>query len=461
MVEQVAEEFEGVELGDPRRDARAVTVAMALAANPHASFPRALRTEAELQAAYRLMGNRRVDWRDLLEPHVECTVERARALGVVLAVHDTSTMKFKGEGRAKELGAVENDGSGFFLHASLAVSADNLRRPLGVLGLHPLLREEQPKLSKSKQVMRSKKKDQKDKESDRWRVAALDVQGRFSSETKVIHVMDRESDSFPLMAALKEGGCSFVIRAKYDRVLGGGLKLRETVEAIEGEALRDVPLSKRKHINKRYAHPERNARMASLHFRAHKVVLPKPPEASAAVRTLEVNVVHVYEPNPPAGQPPVDWLLLTTEPVQTLEQALQVIDWYRARWVIEEYFKALKTGCAYEKRQLEALLALLNALALLAPVAWALLHLRSTARDNPGAPASDFFSSEELRLLRGLSVRVRLAAKPTIHDAMLAIAGLGGHLRRNGAPGWQTLGDGFFEFLAAQRALAAIRRAEL
>lgn len=461
MVQQIAEEFEGVELGDTRRDARALILATTLAASPHASFPRALRAEAELQAGYRLLSNRRVDWRDLLEPHVENTVERARAAGVVLAVHDTSTMKFKGDGRVGELGVVENDGSGFFLHASLAVSADNLRRPLGVLGLLPMLREEQPKLSKSKQVMRSKKKDQKDKESDRWRVGALAVQERFGSETKVIHVMDRESDNFTLMAALREAGSRFVIRAKYDRVLEDDSKLWETVEAIEGKALRDVPLSARKHINKRYAHPARNERMASLHFRARKVVLPKPPEAKAVLRSLELNVVHVYEPDPPAGEPAVEWLLLTTEPVRTLEQVLQVVDWYRARWVIEEYFKALKTGCAYEKRQLETLRALLNALALLAPIAWALLQLRSTARESPGAPASDIFSNQELRLLRALSLRVKLATKPTIHEAMLAIAGLGGHLKRNGDPGWQTLGDGFLEFLAAQRTLAAVRRAKL
>jgi len=461
MVEQSVREFEDVELGDPRREARVLKVVAALAARPHGSFPKVLRTEAELQAGYRLLSNPAVHWKDLLEPHIELTVERCRAAGLVLALHDTTSVTFKGEGRAEELGEVENGASGFFLHASLAVSGDNLRRPLGVLGLHPMVREEKPKLSKSKQVTRSRNKAQEDKESDRWRIAALEAQGRFGDETKVIHVMDRESDNFPLMAALKEASCHFVLRAKHDRLLDDGLKLWESMEVLEGEVLREVPLSERKRINRRFAHPARNARLASLHYRARKVVLPRPPSAQTSVERLELSVVHVYEPNPPKGQPAVEWLLLTTEPVTTLEQALQVIDWYRARWVIEEYFKALKTGCAYEKRQLETLAALLNALALLAPTAWALLRLRSVARDTPDAPATYLFSSAELRLLRAISQRVKLDAKPTIREAMLAIAGLGGHLKRNGEPGWQTLGDGFLEFLAAQRTLLAARRANL
>lgn len=457
MVEKTAREFEGVELGDPRRDARVLTMATALAAGPHRSFPKTFRTEAELQAGYRLLRNSHVDWRDLLEPHVECTVERARAAGIVLAVHDTSTMTFNGKSRAETLGVIENGAQGFFLHASLAVSADNLRRPFGVLGLHPIAREEQLKLSKSKQVMRSRNKAPKSKESDRWLAGAQEAQQRFGPETKVVHVMDRESDSFLVMAPLVEDERHFVIRAKHDRVLEDGLKLWATMEVLEGEALREVALSERKLLNRRYAQPARKARMASLHFRARKVVLPKPRDTKSAIESIEVYVVHVYEPSPPTGEPPVEWMLLTTEQVRTFEDALRVIDWYRARWVIEEYFKALKTGCAYEKRQLETFPALLNALALLAPIAWALLLLRNTARDTPDAPASDIFSSNELQLLQVLSKRVKLTKESTIRDAMLALAGIGGHLKRNGEPGWQTLADGFHEFLAGQRILSATR----
>ncbi|MFP2913760.1 transposase, partial [Pyxidicoccus sp. 3LFB2] len=97
---------------------------------------------------------------------------------------------------------------------------------------------------------------------------------------------------------------------------------------------------------------------------------------------------------------------------------------------------------ALEQRQLMSLHALLNALALLLPLAWRLLALRTLAHQAPTTPASPLFSPEELALLRHLSVRVPLGSQPTCGEALLALAGLGGHLKHNGRPGWQTLARG-------------------
>ena len=130
------------------------------------------------------------------------------------------------------------------------------------------------------------------------------------------------------------------------------------------------------------------------------------------------------------------------------EQIVAVIDAYRARWVIEEFFKALKTGCALEKRQLESYRALSNALAMFIPVAWRLLVARSLARTAPDAPASVFLSSVQLQLLKH---KLQLNALPlTLQQATYAVARLGGHLRRNGPPGWQTLARGFEALLLMQ-----------
>jgi len=139
---------------------------------------------------------------------------------------------------------------------------------------------------------------------------------------------------------------------------------------------------------------------------------------------------------------PVDWLLYTSEPVDKEEQLLRVVDWYRARWTIEEYFKALKTGCALEKRQLGDLHALTNATALLLPIAWKLLLLKSEIRTRPWAPATTLLEADELEVLR-LIARQPLSETPTVQEVVLAIAGLGGHLKHNGAPGWQTLARGY------------------
>jgi len=129
---------------------------------------------------------------------------------------------------------------------------------------------------------------------------------------------------------------------------------------------------------------------------------------------LALNVIHVIERRPPPGQAPVEWFLLTNLPVHDDESILFAVDCYRARWTIEEYFKALKTGCQYEKRQLERAHSLLNALAILAPVAWRLLLLRHLARAEPTAAASTALTPKQLEVLRAVSKKP-LRARPPAH----------------------------------------------
>lgn len=471
MVMKVAAEFGDPDLGDPRRDERLVKTAMLAAAKPNGSFPAIARSQADLEAIYRLLRNEHVDHQSVLAPHVANTVERARNAGVFLAVHDTTEAVFKGEARGQQLGTVANGSSGFFIHSTIAVSADESRKPLGVLGLRTFARAQQPKRKqkrnrnqkarRSKAVVRSRRKDQRDKETDRWRVAALETQEMIGPQAKCIHVMDREGDSFPLLAAMLEASCRYVVRAKHDRLLEDGLKLWGALDEVNGTLFREVTISKRRFINRKFAHPQRSGRIATLHIRSKRVTIPRPEAAQSTIPELILYVVQVYEPNPPEGEPAVEWTLLTSERIRNIEDAAQVVDWYRARWVIEEYFKCLKTGCAYEKRQLEGPHTLLNALALFAPIAWALLTLRSAARDNPTGPATEIFSPDQLQLLRSICMRHKLPPRPTLRDAMLAIAGLGGHLRNNGDPGWQTLAEGYREYLAAERGWRAAKGANL
>ena len=140
-----------------------------------------------------------------------------------------------------------------------------------------------------------------------------------------------------------------------------------------------------------------------------------------------------------------------------MEQAEFVVDCYRRRWLIEEYFKAMKTGCAFEKRQLESKHALLNALALFAPIAWRLLSLRNLGREAPDTPASFSISPRQLKILRARA-KVPLSQKPTIREAMLAVAAEGGHIKNNGDPGWIVLGRGYEKLLHMELGFAVAMR---
>lgn len=155
-----------------------------------------------------------------------------------------------------------------------------------------------------------------------------------------------------------------------------------------------------------------------------------------------MHLVHVLELGPPAGEAPVEWLLLTSEPVHTRQEVERIIDGYRARWTIEEYFKAVKTGCAYEARQLESFRTLSNLLAYTLVVAYALLLMRSLTRLERKLPATELLSDTEMQVLR-LATKRPLSKRPDVREAMLAIAALGGHLPSNGQPGWRILSRGW------------------
>ncbi len=128
-------------------------------------------------------------------------------------------------------------------------------------------------------------------------------------------------------------------------------------------------------------------------------------------------------------------------------------------WTVEEFFKALKTGCQYERRQLETADSLLNALAIFAPVAWRLLLLRHLARTEGSAPATAALTSSQLDVLRAVAKKP-LPVRPTARQAMLAVAALGGHLKSNGDPGWLVLGRGMHDLLLLELGWRAREEAE-
>jgi hypothetical protein len=136
-----------------------------------------------------------------------------------------------------------------------------------------------------------------------------------------------------------------------------------------------------------------------------------------------------------------------------LPQIRKVLDAYRARWVVEELFKALKTGCRFERRQLESYHSITNALAIFLPIAARMLELRSSARAEPDAPCTQF-ADAQVHLLRHTTTRT-LSTTPTNAEVFLALAELGGHLPSNGPPGWQVLGRAFDRLLILEQGLLA------
>lgn len=448
-IARVSQDFGRARLGDPRRTRRAQTIARSLALLPSVPFPEAQTSDARVEGGYRFARNKRVTFQALQEAHSEGTVERAEAARCVLVAHDTTTATFPSVD-PKDLGYLPTGKPGFLLHVSLVLDASRWRLPIGVVSAETLHRPQRSKRKgKAKSSGRETAADAHGEGARWWR--GIEAAGNaLKGCDEVIHVADRESDSFDLMRRCISAGQRFVFRARVterrsrraDQTTDEWSTIKGVVANCEGVLERDVALSPR---NKKSApgmnrgNPPRHARMAKLRFAAARVELRRPQYLKDPVpEILAVNLVHVMEVGVPEGEAAVEWTLYTTEPIETAEQVARVVDSYRARWTIEEFNAALKTGCAYESRQFESRHALLNILALSMPIACELLALRSRARDCPDMPATEVLRPVQIEVLNKFGRR-KLSASPTARAALLAVAGLGGHMKHNGEPGWNVL----------------------
>lgn len=440
-VTQFAGEVANGNFSDRRLNERLLRLVTSLSEKPGLSLPKAL-DPAGLEGAYRFVSNQRVTPATILSGHLAATRKRAEAEETVLVAHDTTSFSYRWDGEREGLGRAQpnNDKSNqtFLAHLSLALAADGTRRPLGVAGFKTWTRN---------------KKESHGIEYQRWEDQIRETSLALGCPEKLVHLADREADDYEMFYALKRDGHRFVMRCHHNRLLeaeAGKLKLRDFFSKIGAVAEREVPLTRRKTKRtpaENKAHAPRVARLALLSVAGATVSLKRPLSERRHPRTdppatLDINVVHVWEAAPQEGETPVEWYLYTTDPIETPEQQLAVVDFYRTRWMIEEYNKAIKSGCSFENRQLQDYESLVNLLAIFLPIACRLLLIRSEAARAPDEPALSVVSQDELDVLRVLGRR-KLSSSPTAHEVYFAIAALGGHIKYNGNPGWSSLSAGF------------------
>ncbi len=367
-------EFESINLGDERRDRRARQVVETISRRPAAGFPSAFDNEGDLEAFYRLVNNDAVEMSALQAPHRRESWRRAAGLGgAVLIAHDTSEFTYAGEVERKGLSR-RGDTQSFHGHFALALAEGDAPVVHGVVGWSAHVIDD---------GVWYRATDDGDLfellvGSERWSDLAAEVRREAPSGQQLIHVMDREADDYALWSNLVGQGDDFVIRAQHDRLLVDREgKLFESLEQTPFVISRQVVLSrrgKRRPPGSRRTHPPRDRRPAKLSIRASTVEVKRPVDvAPVGEPSMTLSVVEVVEIDPPQDVTPIHWMLLSTLPVTTAEEVCRIVDIYRKRWLIEEFFKALKTGGAAEKRQARSLWSLLNVVALLVPIAWRLL----------------------------------------------------------------------------------------
>ena len=309
----VVAEYAGAELGDERRNKRLEGIARRLEADPRSPFPHALHSTAELDA---------FDAQDILEPHRNVSFERASRAGTVLVVHDTTAAEFPGRRPRQGLGVTTEGKHGVLAHAALAVDLNNMKLPLGVVGLNTFTRTG-TKWRESKKT-RSKVRDDPERESLRWWDAVLDIETARKNRFEAIHVMDAEADFYELFCQMCSNDARFVVRVgQQKRSLkddeGVELSLRDVADGMKPKARRKIELTSRQYAERRprnqlKKHPPREGRFATVAIASAAIELPRTKYSAIKGGDVKLNLVRVWEPKPPAGALAVEWLLFTTEP---------------------------------------------------------------------------------------------------------------------------------------------------
>lgn len=427
--------FGGVALGDRRRTRRTVALAAALAADPAASLPAAVGDPAALKGAYRLLHEAAATPAALTAPCRAETLAAAAAEPVVLLVQDTTTVDHTAHPKTAGLGPIGNGrGRGYLLQSVLAVAPAAAPAPgrlLGLAHLDPFVRAPAPRPGE-----RCAERRARPRESDAWPRAAAAI-GPPPPGATWVHVGDRGADAFAFPEACRGAGADFLVRAAQDRRAEGAdrtaTRLLAAARALAPAGARPLDLPPR---------PGQPARVAALAV-AWTPLLVRPPAGHPAGAPIPAWVVRAWEPEPPPGAAPLEWVLVTSVPTEGAAAAWERVAWYAQRWLVEEYHRGLKTGCRLEAARLRDRDALWRRLALLAPAAVRLLQLREAARADPGRPAAAVVGPAVVAVVAAKTGAP--AAGMSVGACWRLVARLGGHQgrARDGPPGWQTLWRGW------------------
>jgi Transposase DNA-binding/Transposase Tn5 dimerisation domain len=435
--------FGACQLGDQRRTNRLVKYAAQVAACSEGSTPNQTESWADCKAAYRLFDEQDVSFEAVCGPHWNRT--KNRESGVFLLLGDTTEIDFGYDPSVTGLGPVgSGNHHGFHLHSSLMIDAQS-DEIVGMAGAEIFHRQPKPKREKT----RAKKN--RPRESEVWG-RVIDSVGKPRGTARFIHVLDAGADNFEVFCHLQQQDVGWVVRVsqKHRIVLDSKGQRRELSELLQH--------TKPAGMYKLFLRSRKNqpAREALLEVRFTPLEMPIPAQPTpymktCGIQTIPMFAIHVREIAPPEGVEPLDWILLTSEPLECFEDAWTVIGYYEKRWRVEDYHKCLKTGCQVQSRQYKTSDRLERVTGLLSIVAVRLLRLKFAARTEPSQPAKNIVPPEWIKVLK----QVRNITRPieTARDFLREVAKFGGFLGRksDGEPGWITIWRGLDKLILCLR----------
>ncbi len=430
-------ELNSLDLGDKRRNVRAATVLRQFYSKPLAPIPAACCGEANIRGAYRFFNNSETSMDKILQAHYDTTLERAAEHDLVLAVQDSTSLNYTGLDSNEDLGRINNcdkDAVGLHMHDTMLFTPTGV--PQGLLDVQMWTRDWE-----GRDKTKMKQTPIEDKESYKWirSYEALCEAQRKHPGTRFISIGDREADIWDLLVRARdtEEAAGLLVRSAKSRQrrTTGGKKLWKVMAQKPVEAELEV------HVPARKNQPGRDV---VVELRSSKVELV-PPKHKKDMGTVQMWAVYVVEKDSDPESDRLEWMLLTTEPTETTDDAITRVEQYRGRWGIERYHRCLKSGCRMEDRQLQSGEGLQTCLAMDMIVAFRIYRLTMLGREVPDMSCDVYFSECEWKALVTYVEKDPEAAEgppPTLQEAVEMVGLMGGYRKRKRPPGDQTMWRG-------------------
>jgi hypothetical protein len=353
-------------------------------------------------AAWRFFNNKSVKLDSLIKSTQETVMRDITQEGHILVLQDTSEFNYNHlSGLLKvndsDIGLLSDDKSvGFYLHLGLAVGAQS-GLPLGLSSIQMWSR---PFGSKNKSERGYRQLPIEEKSSYKWIRCANESKEELGVDKRLTLVGDRENDIYEFFAGIPDKRTSLLVRSSWNRKLSTGNLLHDDLEGIPWSESFTLKVQGNKH---------RLKREALMRIKWTTVRIAKPEKKKAILKDyadhVEINVVHVQEDpsTVPPSESPLDWCLFTTHAVDNLADALQIVDWYKWRWFIEDFFRILKTeGLEVESSQFSTGMALQKLLVVCLGEAFKILVMRQDRLGEYQYPASVCFNEEQQVFLKAL-----------------------------------------------------------
>ena len=374
----------------------------------------------------------------MLSGHIEETITRASNCSgeYVIAAQDTTYYNYTGQKKMEGLGTIQGKIKGLMQHNLMLMSQKG--RPLGIVAQKYWTRQGGLDLK------------EEEKESEKWeQTLALINQKATQIKQKVVLVEDREADIFSFFKAQREKNVELLVRVYQPRRI-------ELVETGLVKPLAEIPPQLRDYGVKTVSIRRENREVElSLRLKAGKVnVYPRKDLSAKKHKTQGLSLVVAEEIACVDSQTgdtlvsqttPSQWWLLTSLPIENLADVETVVEFYALRWRIERFHYTLKSGALnVEKLQFDDIHTLVNALSFYSVVAWQLLNLTYTLRENPELSANQVFTPDELTLLQAL-VKTTIS---TVGEGVLALGKIVGFApsRKQPFPGIKVLAQALDRF---------------